>query len=99
MQEHEKNLYTLVIIGLFIALGKVLTSNDVITPRLFFGRLILGGLVSVSAGAILLQIPDASPLAINGLGTVLAIAGYQAVEIVIRRRAAGKAEGKANDPK
>ncbi len=90
MQEHEKSFYTLITIGLLVALGKLLTSDDVITPRLFFGRLILGGLVSVVAGAALFQIPNASPLAINGLGTVLAIAGYQVVEIYLRRRALGK---------
>ncbi|ARZ77537.1 TPA: phage holin family protein [Enterobacter cloacae] len=97
MQEHEKSFYTLITIGLLVALGKLLTSDDVITPRLFFGRLILGGLVSVVAGAALFQIPNASPLAINGLGTVLAIAGYQVVEIYLRRRALGKKEGSDND--
>ncbi len=45
------------------------------------------------AGAVLLQLPDASPLAIQGLGAGLGIAGYQAVEMYLRRRAAGKQEG------
>lgn len=80
MQEHEKSLYSLLIIGALIAIGNVLTSNDPITPRLFAGRVILGSLVSVVAGAVLIQIPDASPLAIQGLGAALGIAGYQAVE-------------------
>ncbi|MGE6980730.1 holin [Kluyvera intermedia] len=97
MQEHEKSLYTLIAIGLLVALGKLLTSDDVITPRLFFGRLILGGLVSTAAGAVLFQIPDASPLAVNSLGTILAIAGYQSVEIYLRRRAAGKKGSGEND--
>lgn len=97
MQEHEKSLYSLLIIGALIAIGKVLASNDPITPRLFFSRVILGSLVSVMAGAVLIQIPDASPLAIQGLGAGLGIAGYQAVEMYIRRRAAGKEEGNAND--
>ncbi len=35
MQEHEKSLYSLLIIGALIAIGNVLTSNDPITPRLF----------------------------------------------------------------
>ncbi|WP_395266259.1 phage holin family protein [Enterobacter soli] len=97
MQEHEKSLYSLLIIGALIAIAKVLASNDPITPRLFVSRVILGSLVSVVAGAALIQIPDASPLAIQGLGAALGIAGYQAVEMCIRRRAAGKPEGKAND--
>lgn len=98
MQEHEKNLYTLLVIGALIAIGKVLASDDKITPRLFVGRLILGSMVSVVAGAVLLQIPDASPLAVNGLGTALAIAGYQVVEIWLRRKAKGTLQkGSKND--
>lgn len=93
MQEHEKTLYSLLVIGLLIAMGKVLASNDPITPRLFISRMILGGLISVMAGAVLLQFPDASPLAIQGVGTGIAIAGYQAVEVWLRRRAAGKNTG------
>ena len=83
MQEHEKSLYSLLIIG----------------ALMFAGRVILGSLVSVVAGAVLIQIPDASPLAIQGLGAALGIAGYQAVEVWLRRRAAGKQNGsKTNDP-
>lgn len=98
MQEHEKNLYTLLVIGALIAIGKVLASDDKITPRLFVGRLILGSMVSVAAGAVLLKIPDASPLAVMGLGTALSIAGYQVVEIWLRRKAKGILQkGSKND--
>lgn len=94
MQEHEKSLYSLLAIGALIAIAKVLASNDPITPRLFVSRVILGSLVSVVAGAILIQIPDASPLAIQGLGAGLGIAGYQAVEMYLRRRAGSEQEEK-----
>ncbi|MHC0463469.1 phage holin family protein [Kosakonia cowanii] len=94
MQEHEKSLYSLLAIGALIAIAKVLASNDPITPRLFVSRVILGSLVSVVAGAILIQIPDASPLAIQGLGAGLGIAGYQAVEMYLRRRAGSEPEEK-----
>jgi len=94
MQEHEKSLYSLLAIGALIAIAKVLASNDPITPRLFVSRVILGSLVSVVAGAILIQIPDASPLAIQGLGAGLGIAGYQAVEMYLRRRAGSEQEKK-----
>jgi hypothetical protein len=90
MQEHDKSLYTLLIMGALIAVAKVLASNDTITPRLFVSRVILGSFVAVMAGAVLIQIPDASPLAIQGVGAGLGIAGYQAVELWLRRRAAGK---------
>lgn len=95
MQEHEKSLYTLLLMGALIAIGKVLQGNDPITPRLFISRVILGSFVSVIAGAVLIQIPDASPLAVQGLGAGLGIAGYQAVEVWLRRRAAGKADRSA----
>jgi hypothetical protein len=94
MQEHEKSLYSLLAIGALIAIAKVLASNDPITPRLFVSRVILGSLVSVVAGAILIQIPDASPLAIQGLGAGLGIAGYQAVEMYLRCRAGSEPEEK-----
>jgi len=93
MEEHEKSLLTLLLIGAVIALGKVLAGDEPITLRHFFGRIILGSFVSVMAGAVLIQIPNASPLAIQGVGAALGIAGYQAVELWLRRRAAGKKEG------
>lgn len=99
MQEHEKSLYSLLIMGALIAVAKVLASDDPITLRLFISRVILGSFVSVIAGAVLIQIPEASPLAIQGLGAALGIAGYQAVEMWLRRRAAGKKNGSVtNDP-
>lgn len=93
MQEHEKSLYTLIVIGALIAIGKVLTSNEPITLRLFVGRMILGSAVSLAAGGLLIQFPDISPVAINGVGAALGIAGYQAVEMWLRSRAAGKSNG------
>ena len=93
MQEHEKSLLSLLLIGALIAIGKVLSGDDPITLRHFAWRVILGSFVSVMAGAVLIQIPNANPLAIQGVGAALGIAGYQAVELWLRRRAAGKKEG------
>lgn len=92
MQEHEKSLYSLLVMGALIAIGHVVSSDDPITLRHFIGRVILGSFVSVIAGAVLIQIPDASPLAIQGIGAGLGIAGYQTVELWLRRRALGKRE-------
>jgi len=94
MQEHEKSLLSLVIIGAVIALGKVLSSSEAITPALFFGRIILGSATSVAAGAVLIWIPDISPMAINGAGAALGIAGYQVVEAWIRRKGSNSLPGK-----
>ncbi len=41
---------------------------------------------------MLIKIPDASPLAIQGIGAALGIAGYQTVELWLRRRALAKKE-------
>ncbi|MDI9768627.1 holin [Pantoea dispersa] len=90
MQDHEKTLLQLLCIGAIIALGKVLTSNEKITARLVAGRVILGSAISVAAGAALVQFPDMSPLAINGLGSGLGILGYQFCEVWLRRRLGGE---------
>ncbi|MFS7361458.1 holin [Rahnella inusitata] len=95
MQDHEKTLLQLLFIGGVIALGKVLASNEKITPRLIAGRVILGSAISVAAGAALVQFPDLSPVAINGLGSGLGILGYQFCELWLRRRLGGSDKGKA----
>lgn len=77
MQDHEKKILTLALIGAAIAIGKVLSSSEPLTLRLFIGRIILGAGVSMIAGAALVQFPDLSPVAINGIGAALGIAGYQ----------------------
>ena len=94
MQDHEKTLLQLLFIGAVIALGKILTSNEKITPRLVAGRVILGSAISVAAGAALVQFPDMPPLAVNGLGAGLGILGYQFCELWLRRRLSGSDKGK-----
>lgn len=89
MQDHEKTLMQLLLLGGIIALGKVLASNEKITPRLIAGRVILGSAISVAAGAALVQFPDMSPLAVNGVGAGLGILGYQFCEMWLRRRLGG----------
>ncbi|WJV52943.1 phage holin family protein [Pectobacteriaceae bacterium CE90] len=87
MNETDKSLISLFIIGVLIAVGKVLAGGESITFRLFVGRILLGGFVSMIAGVALVQFPDLSPLAINGIGAALGIAGYQTIELLIQRRA------------
>ena len=47
MQEHDKTLYTLAIIGALIGIGKLLVSDERLTIRLALGRMILGVGVSL----------------------------------------------------
>ena len=86
MNETDKSVVTLFLIGMLIVVGKVLASGESITPRLFIGRMLLGGFVSMVAGVALVQFPDLSGAAVNGIGAALGIAGYQVVEIFIQRR-------------
>ncbi|KAA8727585.1 holin [Ewingella americana] len=94
MQEHEKSLLGLVILGALIALGKALDSSEPITPRLFFGRIILGSATSVAAGAVLVWIPGISSVAVAGLGAAFGIAGHQFVEAWLKRKGSGLLSGK-----
>ncbi|ATO33771.1 hypothetical protein DZA65_02755 [Dickeya dianthicola] len=96
MNETDKSIVSLFIIGTLIAAGKVLAGSEPITLRLFIGRVMLGGFVSMMAGIALVQFPDLSPVAINGIGAALGIAGYQTIELLIQRRV--RQLGKKNTP-
>ncbi len=58
MTEGEKGVLSLFVIGVMIVVGKVLAGGEPITPRLFIGRMLLGGFVSMVAGVVLVQFPD-----------------------------------------
>ena len=87
MQDHEKNLLTILIIGGLIGIGKLLVSNEPLTFRLIIGRTILGSASSLIAGVILLQIPDISPLALIGIASALGILGSAFIEDILRKKA------------
>ncbi|WP_213132226.1 phage holin family protein [Citrobacter sp. FP75] len=86
MQSTAKDILLLLSVGAFIQIGKLLNNHEKITPGLFIGRVILGSFLSLSAGAILIKYPDASPLAICGAGSAMGIAGHQIIEIWIRQK-------------
>ncbi|EAN5992060.1 holin [Salmonella enterica] len=90
MTAEEKSVLSLFMIGVLIVVGKVLAGGEPITPRLFIGRMLLGGFVSMVAGVVLVQFPDLSLPAVCGIGSMLGIAGYQVIEIAIRRRFKGR---------
>lgn len=84
MQEHERTIITLGILGGLAAAGKVLASAEPVTLRLFVGRTLLGSALGVSAAALLVHFPDLDPLAIAGAGAAMGVAGHQIVEIFLR---------------
>ena len=96
MQEHERTIITLGILGGIAAASRVLAGAEPITLRLFVGRTLLGRALGVSAAALLVRYPNLDPLAIAGAGTAMGIAGYQIVEIFLRhmRRKLGEKENK-----
>ncbi|KVM70118.1 holin [Burkholderia ubonensis] len=87
MQEHEKTILELVIMGAFIGIAKVLVGHEQLTFRLVIGRALLGSATSMVAGVVLLQIPDLTPMALLGIGSALGIVGSQYVEVLLRRNA------------
>ncbi|WP_410210258.1 holin [Aquirhabdus sp.] len=86
MQDYEKNGLMLIVIGALIGLGKVLASNEILTLRLLIGRTLLGSGSSLVAGAIVMQIPDISPLALVGIGSALGIAGASVIEAWVKKK-------------
>lgn len=80
MEDHEKNLLLLVVIGASIGFAKLLVSDEELTWRLMIGRTILGAATSTIAGAIILQIPDINPLALIAIASALGILGSTFIE-------------------
>jgi hypothetical protein len=88
MQEWEKSLWGLAIMGALIGVAKLLVSSEELTFRVIVGRAILGSATSMLAGAVLLQIPNIPPLALLAIGSGCGIVGQQYLERLLRKRAA-----------
>jgi hypothetical protein len=86
MQEHEKGIVYLIALGALIGLGKLLASNEVITPRLALGRAILGSATSTVAGVALVQFPSIPLPALVGIGAGLGILGAQYLEAWLKKK-------------
>lgn len=84
MQEPEKSLLTIVLIGALIGLGKLLASDEVLTIRLLLGRTLMGAATSMVAGVAVLHIPDMPLIAMFGIAAALGIAGSQALELLFK---------------
>ena len=85
MQEHEKSLLALVLIGGLIGMSKLLVSSEPLSVRLIIGRTILGSATSVIAGAVLLQVPDINPLALLGIACAFGILGSTFIEEYLKK--------------
>ncbi len=85
MQEHEKTLITLLIVGGLIGMGRLLVSNEPLSWRMIIGRTILGSATSIVAGLILIQFPDISPVALVSIACALGILGSTYIEEYLKK--------------
>jgi len=87
MQEHDKSILMLIVIGGLIGMSKLLVSKEPLSVRLLIGRTILGSATSLIAGVVILQIPNVSPLALIGLASSLGILGSTFIEEYLKKNA------------
>lgn len=73
MTAEEKSVLSLFMIGVLIVVGKVLAGGEPITPRLFIGRMLLGGFVSMVTRAD----TDADLLNESGVTTLIRRDGFR----------------------
>lgn len=85
MQEHEKSILMIIVIGGLIGMSRLLVSKEPLSARLVIGRTILGSATSLIAGVVLLQMPDISPLALVGLASALGILGSTFIEEYLKK--------------
>ncbi len=85
MQEHEKSILMIILIGGLIGMSRLLVSKEPLSARLVIGRTILGSATSLIAGVVLLQMPDISPLALVGLASALGILGSTFIEEYLKK--------------
>ena len=85
MQEHEKSILMIILIGGLNGMSRLLVSKEPLSARLVIGRTILGSATSLIAGVVLLQIPDISPLALVGLASALGILGSTFIEEYLKK--------------
>mgnify|MGYP003397069431 FL=1 len=85
MQDHEKTLFTLFIIGALIGISRLLVSSEPLSVRLIIGRTILGSVTSAIAGIVLIQFPDLSPVALVAIACALGILGSTFIEEYLKK--------------
>ena len=85
MQDHEKTVFTLLIIGALIGVSRLLVSSEPLSVRLIIGRTILGSVTSAIAGIVLIQFPDLSPVALVAIACALGILGSTFIEEYLKK--------------
>lgn len=85
-QEHPLTFVgILAAIGAAIGLGKLLASDEKLTPRIAIGRAVVTGGIGAAAGAGTLLFPTADPVVLYGLAAALASLGTSGLETILNR--------------
>lgn len=85
-----KSLAILAGLGVVIAIGKLLVSDEKFSWRLAIGRSIVSAGLAVAAGSILAFIPGVSMLGVVGLASACAVLGEQFLEKIIHAKVSGQ---------
>lgn len=72
--------------GVIIGLGQLLASKEELTTRIVIGRAFSSVGLSLVAGVALVQIPDAHPLTLIGLGAGLSSLGTSFLEKYLQKK-------------
>jgi hypothetical protein len=92
-QNHPEGfLGFLAAIGALIGLGKLLGSDEPLTPRLIAGRMLASAGVGSAAGATTLLFPSADPIVLLGVAAALASAGASFLEMVLKKKLGASSE-------
>lgn len=72
--------------GIIVGLGQLLASKEELTTRIILGRALSSLGLSLVAGVVLLQFPEAHPLVLIGTGAALASLGTSFLERYLQRK-------------
>lgn len=83
----EGFLGILAAVGALIGLGKLLATEEPLTPRMIAGRMIASAGVGCAAGATTIVFPQADPIVLLGMAAALASVGLSAIEYILKKKA------------
>lgn len=80
-------------VGVFVTVGQLLVSKEVLTVRIILGRCISTAGLAMASGLVLLIFPGAPLIAQIGVAAALGAVGTSLLERLIQRILGPKAEG------
>ncbi len=92
LDQNERTILTLAVVGVLGAAGKVLLGGKKVTLRLALGRVIVGASLSMAAGIALIEFPNLPPEGLVGIGSALGILGLEFLEQLAQRWLGWKAK-------